>query len=106
MKNNLQTIDIDSVDSLETYIFQLGVLCVSIQTLCALQEKAESIGIFDDDETEASKTLRYQASKLFTCANDILAMTCKRANVEWSDLKRSVIQKNTKKKTVKPKKKK
>ncbi len=93
MKNSpMQTIDIDQVDSLESYIFHLGLLCISVQTLVSLQEKAESLGIFDDDETEASKTLKYQAARLFQCANDLLKMCASRTKLEWPDLMANIVK--------------
>lgn len=88
----IQSIDIDQVDSLETYIFHLGLMCVSVQTLVTLQEKAESLGIFDDDETEASKTVKYQGARLFQCVDDLLRMCAARTKLEWPVLMEKIIK--------------
>lgn len=101
-ENTLHSIDISKVDSLETFIWHLGLMCVSIKTLITLQEKAESLGIFDTDETEASKMVKYQAQKLITCSNDLLTMCSARTGKEWTELMQDIIKKNT---TAKPPKK-
>lgn len=92
MKNNpLETVDIEKVDSLESYIWHLGLMCVSVQTLVSLQEKAESLGIFDTDETEVSKTVKYQAVRLFQAANDLLIICSRRTQLEWPELMSKII---------------
>lgn len=94
MKNNnqIQGVDIQSVDSLETYAFNLGLMCVSVQTLIVLQEKAEAIGIFDTDETEASKMLKYQVQRLYTCCDDLLRMCVQRSGQEWDDFRNKLVK--------------
>ena len=91
--DNLKTIDLSKVNSLETYIFQLALLCASVQTLYALQAKAESIGIFDVDETEASKTVKYQAARLFQAVDDLLRMCTARTGMDWDQMLIKVLEK-------------
>jgi hypothetical protein len=90
---NLQLIDIAKIDCLEGYIWHLGIMCISISTLIELQTKAESIGIFDTDEEEASKSLRHQSERLFTCAEDLLRMVISRSGEDWNDLKKKILDK-------------
>ena len=92
----IQSINISSIDSLETYLWQLGLLSISVNTLIATQDKAESIGIFDDDETELSKTVKYQAQKLFICINDLIGHCSARTDMDWPDLMKKIIQTATK----------
>lgn len=82
----LTSIDIDKIDSLESYIFHLGLLCVSVNTLIGLQQKAEEIGIFNLQEEEASKTVKYEAAKLFTCINDLLYLCSSRTEKGWDGM--------------------
>jgi hypothetical protein len=58
----------------------------------SLQEKAETLGIFDDDETELSKTVKYQTQKLFVCIQDLLKQAAGRTEMEWPDLLAKVVQ--------------
>jgi hypothetical protein len=90
--NQLQHIDLEKIDSLESYSFHLGLLCVSILTLAKLQDKAESIGIFNTDEEEASKMMRYQIQRLFTCCDDLLRMTVQRTGQDWDEWKQNMLK--------------
>jgi hypothetical protein len=98
MKNEkpLQTFNIDTVDSLESYLFTLGILCISVKTLVALQQKVESLGIFDADENEASEAVKHQATKLFVACDDLLNMCSNRTNdKDWPKLLAKVVKKAT-----------
>jgi hypothetical protein len=104
MKNEkpLQTFNIDTVDSLESYLFTLGILCISVKTLVALQERVESLGIFDTDESEASEGIKHQAFKLLTACNDLLNLCSNRTpDKDWKKLLTKVVKKATPKKSKK-----
>lgn len=88
----LKGIEIDKIDSLESYLWNLGLGAISLTTILKLQEKAESIGIFDDDEIECSKTLKYQIQRVYTAVNDLIIMATKRANVDWPDMVTKIIK--------------
>jgi hypothetical protein len=103
--SSLQGIDISKVKDLETYLWNLGLLALSVDTLRALQEKAESLGIFDTDEEEASATLKYQISKVFVCINDLIALTGSRTGHSWEAMQKKVIAAGTQVQKIKPKKK-
>lgn len=94
MKNEtmMNIIDVEKVDSLESYAFHLALMCVSMQTLSALQEKAESIGIFDDDETQVSKTISHQISRVIVSANDLLRMCVERSGQDWEEFKKKSLK--------------
>lgn len=78
-------LNIEKISSLDEYILNLGILGLSLNRLMALQAKAESIGIFDNDETEMSKTVQYQTDRLLGCVNDLLVHVGARTNIDWKD---------------------
>lgn len=88
----IKTVKISDVKSLEEYIFNLGLLSMSIETLYALQERAESIGIFSTDEEEQSKTVKLQVQRLYTCVDDLLNTCAKRTPLHWEGLMKEVIE--------------
>ena len=81
---NIFRFKIQSVNSLESYLAHAALLMASIRTLWALQRKAESLGIFDDDETEASGTVRYNIFRLEKSLEDLAKMVAGRCNVDWA----------------------
>ncbi len=91
-QSKLYTFDIPSVDSLETYLFHLGMMLVSLESLVTLQNKAESLGIFNEDETEASKTIRYQHTRLIICAQDLLTMVSSRVDMDLDAMKQKIAE--------------
>lgn len=94
MKNEpLKLIDLDAVNSLESYIFNLGCMLISVNTFGKLQEKAERLGIFDVDETEKSQTLKATVNCLLTHADDLLRMCTARTGEDWGDLLSRIIAK-------------
>lgn len=92
MKNNLITVDIESVESLEQYLMQMGMLAISINTLGKLQTIATNKGIFNDDEIEKAKTISWRASLLMNDINDQVAMTSERSGVEWPKLLSRIVK--------------
>ena len=88
----MKKINIQSVNSLEEYLFQLGALCVSLQTLKKLHELCESRGIFNDDETENCKTIMYRIERLLTCVDDQIRMCCGRTPNPWEEILKKVVE--------------
>lgn len=92
----MQLMNIPEIQSIEDYIFTLGLLCASVYNLSDLQQKGEELGLFTQDENELAKTVQYRADKLLTCVNDLLQCCCLRGNIDYKELVRKYMEKNEK----------
>lgn len=80
-------IDIQSIKSLEEYIFALGAFSASIKAAHELQSKAlESDFIQDGEEEELVETIRYQLGRSIIAISDLLRFMDKRAIINADEV--------------------
>lgn len=87
----MKTIDIQSVQTLEQYLFHMGVLCVSVNTLSELQKIATKRGLLGDDAMENAKTIEFEIMRLLTTINDQLDLVASRTNTDWKTLVKNFV---------------
>lgn len=88
---------LEEIVDLESYLLNLGIMALSINTIAKQQQQALNIGILNDDETENSRTIIYEVQRLLTVMDDQLRLVGLRSPVEWSELMKKVAGKLPKK---------
>lgn len=103
MKNDslVKEFNIETVVSLETYLFHLAILMDSIRTLDNLQMKADSLGIFDKDEQELSNTVQDWIKRLFIKVDDLYCHCLDRTGIPPEEFKKQIIKMGKKSQTKK-----
>ena len=82
----MNTIDIQSIEKLEEYIFALGSYCVSIKGAHELQSKALSCAFLETDERELVESIRYQLGRSLIAVSDLIRFMDQRAIINADEV--------------------
>lgn len=84
---------IDSIETLEEFVFALGLHCVSVETIYETQKKVLGLNILDTDENEQVLTIAYEAKRLFHSMEALLHLIGERAEIDVNEVSRNLLHK-------------
>lgn len=78
----MHSIDIQHIETLEDYLFYLGVSSVSLKTIHNLQRKALDCNFLETDEREQVETIKYEIGRSIIAISNLLSLMEERGLVD------------------------
>lgn len=85
-------VDVESVETIEQYLMQIGLLGISLHSLESLQDVAIRKGFLTEDAQENCLTISYEIGRLLTVINDQLKICTSQTGIAWPELMNQIVK--------------
>ncbi len=92
----MTAIDFTKVQTLEEFVFALGMCAVSLESIFELQKKAITGGYLQVEEREQVETIAYGASRVFHSIRSLVELMGDRAKIDGKKVAARLQKKNKK----------
>lgn len=95
----MNIIDVDKIETLDEFVFMLGIFAVSLKSAHKMQDKALGCEFLESDEREQVKMIKYQLGRSIIAISDLLRLLDEKAVIDVEEVGKRVQAKCTEAKT-------